>query len=1014
MARKTKSSPSGPSIRIVHISDLHLREERLADFRTRCKALMSDIEELFLPVDRLVLSGDIAYSGRKSEYQLVAKEFLAPVRARLHLASSQILVVPGNHDVDRSRVDAMREKGLKAQLEESPGLADEFFRKPEYSYGHMSCFFEAMAEYCPWNGQGYGTGTVTQLGLSVGIALLNSAWRCGDDDTYRKLFLSRYQVLKALETLQGSHLRIVVLHHPMDWLHLAEGRGQTVCDLRREFQIVLTGHRHENESSAVTTPADDCVFLTAPAFFDGHDCETADGYNIYDIALADNRMRCHYRKFVPKRGMFDLNVDHAQNGEKTFDIPQRSLLVRSGSGYLPQRVAVVCTELQSRIQKQLSLTQDRDDPIFVPPRVLKVTWKRGVERKSPLPDWVKEISANPCVIYGPPEVGKTLLLESVAAESASGDGAICLYIDMKEVGWEPGGRKALRDVLETRFGAAQVGGTLEGTTFLLDHLPLDEPTLEQLSSLRDGSGIRIAFTVGNDLLFNALCNDERFAGFLKLEVPYWGPSRIREFAERFFTNEGVDVHAACSFIEASLKSCDLPLTPTIVAMYLAVFPRLGNKLTGLSFIRLLEQVEQQRLDRSRAEKSSSYGFYNRRRALVWLAHEMCKTRQLHLSYAASCGWVRDSFTRANLEVDEQRFVDELVDTGILRRNGDLLEFGCFVLFDYYLALAMQSGVVSVKDYLASIDSAVPIGHALGIYAGMSRENEELLDDLFWLVHEEFGDHEVADLAGLDAHITALLDSPHRSDEADKIVRRDIEATVDTEEREAEFERSRSAGKATRQALAENGSGKLNVQRVGRLILALKVFYNAFRNMENIDGKRKEDFLNNVLGLHILCNMELIDYFHAVIDDDDFRSLTAYVFTIGGQAFLCEEMGTQSLKVTIENCMASCTNDFKRFLLLCLYADFRFDGYTTRLKEFLRLTESHAAVEMIYLKTRRLVIEHDAKTVPASLIGLFTDAFEARQRFQGKMSSIDFGRMKSMALEELRRERHVHTQQKQAT
>lgn len=1000
--------------RIVHVSDLHIRPKRLPEFRDRREALFSDIQQNYTPVDIMVVSGDIAFSGGSDEYALAKEEFFEPAQRNLHLGRGKILVVPGNHDVDRSKIDPMTENGLQNRLRESPKEVESIILNPVYARDHMLPFFEATKEHSGWGDRICATAKAIQAGVSIGFGLMNSAWRCGGDATEGTLFLSNHQLETTLGEIKECAIRIGVIHHPVEWFSQVESNGPCFNHLHRQFHIVLTGHLHENHSSSVMTPTSECVFLTAPAFFDGHSPAISDGYNIYDLDLERTKITCKYRKYIEKRQSFDANVDHAQGGEWIPDLPVKSFLVQSGSNFLPQRIAAVCSELQSRIQKQLSLSQDREDPVFVPPRVLQVSWKSGHAKDTPIGNWTKHISGNPCVIYGPAEVGKTLLLETVAAECAnSEDLPFCLYLDIHEMNWDRSKGETLGDLLDREFKSRELGGTLAGTTVLLDHLAISENVLKQVVSMQKDQGICVSFTVDDSLLFDTLCNDERFSAFEKLKIPYWGPSRIREFVRCFFREGTIDIEAACGFIERILKQCDLPLTPTIVAMYVGVFPSLGNELTGLSFVRLLERIEQQRLD-NRTEKSSSYSFYNRQQVLVKLAGYMCSQRQTFIGSGEMNSLVLEYFGRSNLEVDEERFVDQILQTGILRKEGDQIDFGCFVFFDYYLALAMARGVLPVKEYLASLDSTIPICQALGIYAGIKRDNRGLVEDVFWLINEAFGGHGVVDLDGLDAHIKFLVEPQHSADEADKIVTHDLQSRIDEEEREAEFEESRAVEKASRSVLRQDADGKLSISRLGRLIMSLKVFYNIFRNMENIEGSYKEDFLDNILAFHIQCNMELINYFHSLVDDDDFRTLTAYGFTIGGQAFLCAEMGTQSLKVTIEKCIDSCTNDFKLFLLLCLYADFRFSGYAKRLNDFLEKTTSHAAVEMIYLKARRLIVEYEGKNVPIPLLGLFQQAFESRQRFYGRVSSIKLGEMKSRAIQEAERERTIHSQMKKST
>ncbi len=93
--------------RILHISDLHAREEA----RWSTDALLIAAKTVLLAeankhtVDVLAFTGDIAYSGKQNEYEIASawiEEFcLSP--SGLNLDQNRLLFVPGNHDVDRAR-----------------------------------------------------------------------------------------------------------------------------------------------------------------------------------------------------------------------------------------------------------------------------------------------------------------------------------------------------------------------------------------------------------------------------------------------------------------------------------------------------------------------------------------------------------------------------------------------------------------------------------------------------------------------------------------------------------------------------------------------------------------------------------------------------------------------------------------------------------------------------------------------------------------------------------------------
>jgi len=113
----------------IHLSDWHqkgasfdrkvVRDALLEEVRNRTR-ISEELEKL----DFAIFSGDLAFAGRDSEYQSARKEFIDPVLNACGLTTDQFLIVPGNHDLDRTLA-----KGLSLTLVEFADrdvLADSF------------------------------------------------------------------------------------------------------------------------------------------------------------------------------------------------------------------------------------------------------------------------------------------------------------------------------------------------------------------------------------------------------------------------------------------------------------------------------------------------------------------------------------------------------------------------------------------------------------------------------------------------------------------------------------------------------------------------------------------------------------------------------------------------------------------------------------------------------------------------------------------------------------------------
>jgi 3',5'-cyclic AMP phosphodiesterase CpdA len=92
------------TIHILHLSDLHFGTPDQAKLWSN--QLASDLQnELNIPhLDALILSGDIANKSTPTEYE-AAQQFLQNFRQDFTLKPEQIIIVPGNHDIDWKKTD---------------------------------------------------------------------------------------------------------------------------------------------------------------------------------------------------------------------------------------------------------------------------------------------------------------------------------------------------------------------------------------------------------------------------------------------------------------------------------------------------------------------------------------------------------------------------------------------------------------------------------------------------------------------------------------------------------------------------------------------------------------------------------------------------------------------------------------------------------------------------------------------------------------------------------------------
>ncbi|MBT8421302.1 MAG: metallophosphoesterase, partial [Gammaproteobacteria bacterium] len=245
---------------ILHLSDLHLEDEAFANI---CRTQLETDLRQALKIKRLnylVLSGDITHRATETEYRAAFGMVDALVK-RFGLDGSRVVVVPGNHDMNRKQSKAaypfVDEDDLPPKLPEGRYIPagdtgarvrdDEKYRQrfapfDEHFYRHVC-------------GQKYPLDEAEQslfverpedrilfLGLS-------SSWNL--DHHFKDRASINMQALgRALDRLgegNGKYdgwLKIAVFHHPVMGKEMMDDEFMELLAVHG-FQICLHGHIHE-------------------------------------------------------------------------------------------------------------------------------------------------------------------------------------------------------------------------------------------------------------------------------------------------------------------------------------------------------------------------------------------------------------------------------------------------------------------------------------------------------------------------------------------------------------------------------------------------------------------------------------------------------------------------------------------------------------------------------------------------------------------------------------------------
>lgn len=302
----------------LHISDTHFcnaengwdSEEIFTSFFDDLKKMKADYK---LCPDLIFFTGDVAlgHVGNSSGLSLKdqyeeAKEFLEKIRNVFpKVPISNIFIVPGNHDVNRTLITDDQTEWLEKLRKDKPENGRSRINKLMIENGvQWKRYMERLNDYKGFlENNGYKHlleedpdrlmySIIRDInGFKVGIAGLNSAWSSyGGDEDKAKLWLGTYQISQARNRLKDTMLSIAIIHHPSNWFTDSEDLPIN-RKIENNFSFYLHGHEHQEW----VTPIDKHVRIASGALYNGS--EQKNGYNFIRLYPSEDRGEVFLRTF---------------------------------------------------------------------------------------------------------------------------------------------------------------------------------------------------------------------------------------------------------------------------------------------------------------------------------------------------------------------------------------------------------------------------------------------------------------------------------------------------------------------------------------------------------------------------------------------------------------------------------------------------------------------------------------------------------------------------------------------
>lgn len=264
----------------LHISDLHYRADWYEENNLVCNKFIEDIKTQLSNHENsyLVFSGDIVFDGATPELYSAFEKNFAKKLDSVGLSKDRRICAPGNHDISR---DALKQflviqKGTLDQMTNEQLFNENLIQNSKTflapKFENYKAYESQFAQYTACESDLGGAGW--ELSNEIGVYCLNTALCsfAGLSDLVgnpisdqNKLMIDTRSLHKWL-TETDFKTRILVMHHPLDWLN-EWAKLELEKIISNSFQLIFSGHIHENSTTFSTRGIGKSVHCVAPPLF---------------------------------------------------------------------------------------------------------------------------------------------------------------------------------------------------------------------------------------------------------------------------------------------------------------------------------------------------------------------------------------------------------------------------------------------------------------------------------------------------------------------------------------------------------------------------------------------------------------------------------------------------------------------------------------------------------------------------------------------------------------------------
>ena len=278
---------------VIHLSDIHIKLESDISIRETdaiskaCFQAARDAE-----VCLIAITGDIAFSGLKSQYDVAVKNLINPIIEILKKETGRavyISIAPGNHDCRLIPSNSVRETIIESIVSEPSKAEDESIveccttaQNDFFEFLHLSLSPNITIRSKLFWQQEFVIGDKNVL-----VSSLNAAWMS-------RLPEEQGQLVYPIDSFEGllekpAHLHLALLHHPFKWYNQSSYH-QLRKRLRCSCTAILSGHEHLSNFGKIEEQTTGSSLFFEGAALHPHEVKSEAGFSIHLFDICEKKV----------------------------------------------------------------------------------------------------------------------------------------------------------------------------------------------------------------------------------------------------------------------------------------------------------------------------------------------------------------------------------------------------------------------------------------------------------------------------------------------------------------------------------------------------------------------------------------------------------------------------------------------------------------------------------------------------------------------------------------------------